>query len=229
MMNLLNKNLKFISSQKVLKFPQKNFFEKFYKKEKFYVQPKNINIDDMSYHEPSQPILFQNNKYNILTSQENTKIANVIQYGLIYPITLLSGYKLITSIFKFKIIGSLMWGAIFVYISRLSRGFGQNKYFMIKRIDLLDDGRTIEVFTYANKFKADIASIRKVTAEEAMYYAGLIGGTDYIPIIIRDEIFIIARSSEINDQEVFSAITGGSYIKLTKDKTVDKEDIIDIN
>jgi hypothetical protein len=218
------------SHKQLLKPSYKTFFDKLFKKEKnFYVKPHKVNPEDIKFYEPAEPLLFKEKAYLILDSPKDIKTANIIQYGLLYPGFFISGYKLITTVLKFKILGSIIWGVIFAYICRFIKGFNQNRYYMITKINLLEDGKSIQIHTFANKFTIDISSLRKVTHEEALYYTQLIGGTDYIPIVIKDDIYIVSKNCKIYDRALFNAITSGNYVKITEEKKVDKEDTIDIN
>jgi hypothetical protein len=215
------------TSRSLFKPRIKNFFENFFKKNKFYIKQHSFNPEDIIYYEPPDPLLFKEKRFNVLESPDDTKITNILQYGILYPSFFISGYKLITTVIQFKILGSLLWGFVFVYVCRLMRGFTQNKYFMINKLYLLEDGKSVQIFTGANKFIIDISAIRKVTPEEAMYYKTLIGGNDYLPIVVKDDIYILSRNCKIHDKDLFNAISSGNYIKLTG--KVDKEDTIDIS
>jgi hypothetical protein len=206
---------------------KKTFFEKIFTKQKLAVEIRKAVNEQKEFYEPPEALVFKNNRFSIIET-DDTKTIELVQYCILYPIVLVSGYKLLSNILRVKIIGSAIWGAIFYYSYRSTHSFVQNKFFLIKRINLLEDGKTVEVATYADNFKADIADFRKVTNEEAMYYATIIGGVDYIPIVIRDAIYILKRKCKINDNEVFNAVCNGKYIKLTQEKKVDKENIIDI-
>jgi hypothetical protein len=216
-------------STKLIKQSHKTFFfESYIKRNKLYVQHKKVSPELVEYFEPTEPVVFKDKKYIVLESPDTDKMSNFIQYGALLPLSMLSGYKLITSIINFKILGSICWGVIFTGITRLMLGFIQNKHFMIKVINLLEDGKMVEIETFAQKFNVDISDIRKVTPEEALYYSNVIGGNDFFPIVVKDEIFILSKGSLINDKTLFSAISNGNYIKLTQEKTVGKDDTIDI-
>jgi hypothetical protein len=207
---------------------RKPFLEKFVKKNKLYVQYKKIDPEMVSYYEPEEPIIFKNQKFLLLESNIGDFFNNIVQYCALYPATLGSGYKFLTCLLNFKILGTLIWGGLFTAIAKLTLGFSQNKFFMVQQIYLLEDGKTVEIITQADKFKADIADMRKVTPEEALSYAYLLGGNDFIPFVIKDEILVMSRDSTIIDKPLFSAISSGNYIKLTGDKTFGKDDTIDI-
>jgi hypothetical protein len=221
--------LKFgIRKNLVFKFTNKHFLEKFIKRNKIFVQYKKIDPEMIQYYEPEEPIIFKENKYLLIQSNFNSTMNNIVQYCGLLPATVISAYKLIKSIMGYRIFSSLIWGGIFLLSTRLIVGFTQNKYFMIEKMNLKEDGKSIEIITMADKFIADISDIRKITPDEALDIAVLLGGNDFVPIVIKDEVFIVSRNASVFNQALFVAISNGNYIKLTNEKKVGKDDTIDI-
>jgi len=212
---------------------QNNFFEFF---KKFGKKPKKMTDPESSsktedWFETEESLIFQDKKYPILKVQNTEKnIMKIYEYGLLLPLTLYTGYKFGFSLITLRPLKSIMWGGFFLFFARLLRGINTNKYLFILGIDLLDDGKSCLVTTAKEQMIIDVKSIRRLNQEEAVYYSHMLvqNNLEYIPIIIKKDVFLIFKNSSIFNREIFSAITSGKYIKVKEENLINKEDAIDI-
>ena len=208
-----------------IRISNKNFYEKFMKR-KWSHYDQYPTHKEIKYYEVKDPLIFKNGKYLILETTHKLP-SNLMEYGL-FTTSVISTYKLISNIIRFKIIGSLIWGAI---LAMSYKGFNYsvtNRFYFIKEIYLLEDCQTLEVVTLLDKFNVNVANVRKITEDELQYYVNLVGDSEFIPLIINNQTFAISRKSLVSNNDIFKAITHGYYIKVTDDRKVTNDNYIDI-
>lgn len=207
-----------------------NFFQNFKKKPQKMSDPESKTKSD-EWYEVEEALVFQDKKYPILKVQNTEKnVMTFYEYGILFPLTLFTGYKFAYSLITIRPFKTILWGGFFLFSARLLKGINTNKYLFILYIDLMEDGKNCLVTTAKEQVIVDIKSIRRLSQEEAVYYSHMLiqNNLEYIPIIIKSDVFLIFKNSNIFNKEIFSAITSGKYIKVKEDNLINKEDAIDI-
>jgi hypothetical protein len=225
-LSLKNKTNKFI-----IKISSKTLFTTGKtKKQIFEEYLKDPEDRKPEYFIPKDPIVFKDKKYPLLKVKSLQTTLFIMENLVFLPTMLFAFYRSIRSLLLFRPIRCIAWGAVGVLIMRYKYGIIQNKKFMISDMNLLEDGKTVEVKTYNNVvFNVDIFKIRRMTVDEALYFAQLIRNinTYYIPIVINKEFYIIEKTAAINDPELLNAVSQGQYISLDNENII-KKDTIDI-
>lgn len=183
------------------------------------------------WYEPSEPLFFVNKKLNLVKiSSDSHKSVERLQNFLLLPLTIFSGYKLVTNLIHLRPFRTLFWGLIFTVSFRSYRGISVNKNLIIHEINLLEDGTKCEIISNRETKIVDIQSIRQLNAEEIQYYLQMIGGSTngFVPIIIGENFYLMFKDSYVPNKELLLAVKAGKYIKIKEDNIVDKEDVIDI-
>ena len=163
-MNFL-KSSKYFNKKKIIITQIKyNFFSKAEGRVQKKIAPVNPEI---GYYEINTPIKFKENKFLIAKSDEKSLI-NFMTYGILSPLIIISGYKTISCVFQLKLLGGVIWGSIFGLCIRLLMGVSHNKRYIITEINLFQDGENLEIVTYIDRFKVDIANIRRINQEELL-------------------------------------------------------------
>jgi hypothetical protein len=225
--NTVNKRAE---KKQLIYIQQNNFFDFFKKKPQKMSDPESKSKSD-EWYEIEEALVFQDKKYPILKVQNTEKnIMKFYEYGILFPLTLYTGYKFAFSLITLRPLKTIMWGGFFLFSARLLKGINTNKYLFILGIDLMEDGKNCLVTTAKEQMIVDIKSIRRLSQEEAVYYSYMLvqNNLEYIPIIIKKDVFLIFKNSNIFNKEIFSAITSGKYIKVKDENLINKEDAIDI-
>ena len=214
------------SSNKLIKISSKGFL-------KFRGYFESLNLTSISkevevYH-INDPLVFENKKYTILevSSQTSNKL-NRINYFLVYPLCVFSGYSFISAILKLKFFSTMFWTFILYYSIRLQQGIVSNQKHIIKKINLLEDGKTCEILTNSCQFHVDINKMRKINMEEAMYMAKKLDSlkSNYIPIVLDTKLYLIPLVCSVIRPDVLAAVCEGKYIEF--EEIIDKDNTIQI-
>jgi len=207
-----------------------NFFQNFKRKPQKMSDPESKTKSD-EWYEIEEALVFQDKKCPILKVQNTEKNVMIFyEYAVLFPLAFYTGYKFAYSLVTIRPLKTIMWGAFFLMSARLLKGINTNKYLFILSIELMEDGKSCLVTTAKEQVIVDIKSIRRLSQEEAVYYSYMLvkNNLEYIPIIIKSDVFLIFKNSNILNKEIFSAITSGKYIKVKEDNLINKEDAIDI-
>ena len=211
-----------------LKMNQKNFFE-FKKQSTPFDQDYSEKKEKVEvWYETNEPLVFTGGKTPIVQATKSDKnLARRLRNYIVFPTMLFSGYKLATSVLVFKFWGCFLWGGLFFLTTRLYRGLTINKYYFVYNINLLEDGRSIEIFGEGAPHIADITDIRRLTPEETVFVLEMMpdARVAYIPIVVKEKFYLVFKNSKIYNAEIFKAICSGKYIKMresiNKDKSID--------
>jgi hypothetical protein len=238
--NSIKSNVKFIytknksinSNFSVYNVSKKNFF--FSNKDDFTEEVLKNKKSDMkeNWYETSETLVFQNGKYFVLkVHPREIKIVQVFEYLMLTPALLFTGYKFVRNLISLRPVRTVLWGAAFLVFLRIYQGAYVNKNYFIYELHLLEDGKRVEITKAKGKIVADINTIRRLTPEEALYFAQIMpdAHVNYIPIIVENQFFLIFKNSIINDKEIFAAITSSQNIKVKEENIINKEDAIDID
>jgi hypothetical protein len=215
---------KHLKVKHLIKFQNKSFYDKFFKRQWYGYDQVPINKEP-TYYQPSEPLIFKNGKYLLLDTKEKFP-AKVVEYALLGS-SIFCGYKLVSNIIRFKIIGSIIWTGLFLFLFKSFKDVMNNRYFFIKNVYLLEDLKTLEIVTMFDTFKINIMNVRRITEDELQYYAGLVGDSKFIPLVLFNQTFALSRNANIINPDLFKAVTNGKYIKISEDKKVD-DNYIDI-
>lgn len=188
----------------------KNTYEEFY------------NIDEQLHFENGRYLLSSSNTSEITTFRS-------FQMFLITPINMFFGYKLVKSMILLRPIKSIFWGLLFLGASKINYGIIKNLQHFIDKIYLLEDGQRTEFTLYVSqkKFITENIKIRKVNQKEVMFIMTLSPHIfdKFVPIIIDNKIYFIAKENDITNKPLFSAVMNGNTILMKRDKN---EKVIDI-
>lgn len=193
---------------------QKNTFFGF-KKNSDFIQPKTGKVEE---YEIEEKLPFIKGKY--LVSQSKTKeIRNYKAFQLfaLTPINIFFGYKTLKNIILIRPIRSIFCGILFLMISKVNYGIHKNLYQFIDKIYILEDGMRTE-FTFFNKRENLITEnikIRNVNQKEVMFILQMAPRIfdRFLPIIIDNKVYFIAKENDILNKPIFSAVMSGKYIK----------------
>lgn len=206
------------------KFQNKTFYDNFFKRKWNGYDKAQIHKDPIYYQSP-EPIIFKNGKFLLLETTEEVPTKS-LEYILLAS-TIFTGYKLLSKIIQYKILGTIIWGGIFSLLLKGFRDLFNNRYFFIKDIYLLEDCKTLEIVTLFDTFRINIINVRRITENEIHLHASLVGEHSFIPIMFYNQTFAMRRCANITNNKIFSAVTNGQYIKLSEDKKID-DNYIDI-
>jgi hypothetical protein len=218
------------TQNKFLKFSNKNYLGYKSKKTPFDVnytsKPKSKNIE---WFEVNEPLVFQNGKMTIVQASNSEKLLlKRLRLYVALPILILSSYKFAMALLSLRLGGSFIWGLITTLSYRIFSGLNQNKYFIIYHIELLEDGKQIIMTGESGSTTYDINDIRRLSPEETAYVLEMLPDSyyTYIPIVVKDEIFLILKNSKFYDAEMFKAICSGNYVRMKS--AINKDNAIDI-
>jgi hypothetical protein len=128
---------------------------------------KNKKEDYFDVHEH---LIFQEGKLPIITANDSDKyLANRLKNFIVLPALAFFGYNLTKSIIFFRPIRSIIWGSIFFITIRVYKGLSVNKHYFIYNINLLQDGKRVELLGEGEPLIVDIKEIRRLTPEETIY------------------------------------------------------------
>jgi hypothetical protein len=215
---------KHIKAKLFLKINNKTFYDRLIKRKWYGYDQVPMNKDPI-YYQTSEPLIFKSGKYMLVETKEKFP-AILIEYGVL-SLSVICGYKLISNIFKFKIIGSVVWTGLFFFAFKTFREMMNNRYFFIKNVYLLEDLKTLEVETMFDTFRINIQNVRRITEDEMQYYVGLVGDSKFVPLVLFNQTFAMSRNAIILNNDIFNAVTNGKYIKASEDKKVN-DNYIDI-
>jgi len=194
---------------------------------------QNNTKDDVGeYFTPSETLEFKNGKCHIIVADKSQiKLVNFFTIGLTVG-NVLFGYKFAKSLYYFSIFKSILWAIPLGICIRLSVGLNGNKQLIINAINLLENGKTLEIQALKTSFQITIGEMRIVNQIEAKIILANFSSNlynDYFPVVIRGVVYLLPKKLEINNKELLSAVMDGKYINLTDDdKKINKDDIIDI-
>lgn len=230
---------------KVLKFNPKKFFLRnistknfhifnFKKRNEFLLsiqrKGKFNNIENNSENKEaesdwitlSEPIIFKDNKFNVLIMKTEFERADKIsKYFIINPLILFFSYFSYLSIIKQKFLQLMLnsIGLTFFIQIRIAAKIFKKK--LIFEINLMESGKEIEIKTLDGEIlKFDIKDVRNSSEDfsiknEKFLKIALKNDKHYGNFIsLKNEIYIIPKSSSIFNTEIFEAIKNGKYIKM---------------
>ena len=224
---ILNNKVIRISNNNLFQRQRFNFFN-FNSSKPTFLDKNQRKVEE--FYEPNDELTFIDGRCLISESQTNQiRIFKYFQLFLVTPLNILFAYKFIQNLIYFRLIKSLLWGILCMMATRLNYGIHNNLYHFVDKIYLLEDGIKTE-FTFHNTKKAivtDNINIRKANQKELLFIINLAPNVfdKFIPIIINEQIYFLAKENEISNKGVFSAMMNGNYIKKCRDKN---EKIIDI-
>lgn len=208
------------------KLQKKPFLEKYYKGYFSTIVLQSIKNPEQ-YIDINEPVIFQNKRCNILKCDKGdpARISSNIFY-LSYPFMLLFSYKFALAIYNIKIIKSLLWSALLFYTMKIRIGIKSNQEYIIKEINILENGKTCEILTLKNSFEIDINKIRKINFEEGLFMTEKLESLKsiYIPIVLDTKLYFIPKTCNISRKDFLSIICEGNYLKfhdiLSDEKTI---------
>ena len=97
-------------------------------------------------------------------------------------------------------------------------------------MNLLQDGKRVELLGESEPLIVDIKEIRRLTPEETLYVNEMFPDARmaYLPIVVKDQFFLMFKNSKIYHKEIFKAISQGKYIRVKEDNIINRDDSIDI-
>lgn len=227
--SLQKRNLEVMKNHKhsnFIKFQKKSFLEKIYKG--FF---ESLNLESIQRPEEFatiyEPIVFENRRFKVLECDSSVpeKISKIVSF-IVNPLILFFGYKLAMGIYALGLIRSLFWTTLLFYFLRIRVGIKNNKEYIIKEINVYEDGKTCEIVTLKKSFDIDINKIRKINFEEAMFMKKSLDSlkVNYIPIVLDTKLYLIPLLSNIPRKDILGSICDGKYIKfqeiINNDKTI---------
>jgi hypothetical protein len=190
---------------------------------------KHINRVEEVY-QVDENLPFVDGKY--LLSSSNTNEVNTFRsfhLFIITPINLFFGYKLVKSVITLRPIRSLFWSVLFLGTCKVNYGIKNNLQHFIDKVYLLEDGNRSEITFHISRQKlvTDNIKIRKANQKEVMFITTMAPHIfdKFVPIIIENKIYFIAKENDISNKPIFSAVMNGNTILMKKDKN---EKVIDI-
>jgi hypothetical protein len=218
-----------INNKSIINFFKKKKFNPFGESNEYTEQIlKNKKEDYFDVHEH---LIFQEGKLQITSANDSDKnLANRLKNFLVVPATAFFGYKLGNSIIFFRPIRSVIWGLLFFASVRLYKGLSINKHYFIYNINLLQDGKRVELLGESEPLIVDIKEIRRLTPEETLYVNEMFPDARmaYLPLVVKDQFFLMFNNSKIYHKEIFKAISQGKYIRVKEDNIINRDDSIDI-
>ena len=232
-------SLKSLSDLKIVKLQKFNFnyfayFKQFYYLTFFDNVPPKQNLEN-NYYTTRQPFIFINGKLSLInTENSNLVISNknfiknlkVLLASMI--ICGLTAYYI--SCFKLVAICAISSVGVLIFTHQLHKTF----YRIVKQINLLENGKFVEIVTLANKFEVDIKNLNKPNKLQVatfnLFFPDLISFCE--PLIIEDDtnkgIYLIPSEKEIEyNKELINAIIHKSYV-IAKNKIGNNDNIIEI-
>ena len=198
------------------------------KNSKLLLQKSFLSLSRNKWYIPSQPIIFKNHLSPIIkNSHKSLFYIGDLLFSLISFSTFFKG---IASLIKFKFTKSFLWFGSCIYSTKYLMGATFNKRFFINGMSLYDCGTRVRMKMQSNIVKeVEIKNIRKLSIMEKKFFYSLpvFNQQKLIPLIIDDRIFLIRKSVNVLNKEIFSAILDGKKIKLNKRK-LEKDSIINI-
>lgn len=212
-------------------FSQKNFSKNILSVvcKRISSKEKNNTETNQDWYVPSEPLVFENSRMNLVqANSSDVRLQKILRNLICLPISVLSVYKLVFSIINFRIISTILWGIIATFSIKIIKGLDINNHFIIKNIDLMQDGRQIEISTQHMKKIFDIKDIRRLNTEETKFIMTKMPdfAISYLPIIVNNQILLVPKSGKFTNTQLFKEICNGKYIKLVD--IINKDDTIDI-
>lgn len=184
------------------------------------------------YFEVEEHLVFQNGKLPIISANSSDKsLAKRLRNYVVFPILALTGYKFVKSLILLRPFRSMFWGFSFYMSVRVFRGLNINKYYFIYSINLMQDGKRIELIGEGEPIIADMKEIRRLSPEENIYVAEMFpdARVAYLPIVVKDQFFLIFKNSKIHHKEIFKAVSLSKYIRVKEEQVINKDNAIDIS
>jgi len=175
-------------------------------------------------------LLFTKGKHNILKSNASFKrMLNLIKFGILSA-NIYCTYKSFKSLIFFRPIRTIFWGGLAFITFQMYNRTKNSVQYIIQSFFLYEDGKRIEVVSDVNKFITDISEVRKLRENEIIFFSKIMPGVhkQFYPLIINNQFFLIPKSVEISNLEVFNAITSGKYIKISEENKIHNKNTIDI-
>ena len=183
------------------------------------------------YFEVEENLVFQDGKLPIISANTSDKnLAKRLRNYVVFPIIALTGYKLAKSLILLRPFRSIFWGFSFYMSIRIYRGLDINKHYFIYGINLMQDGKRIELIGEGEPIIADMKEIRRLSPEETVYVAEMFpdARVAYLPIVVKDQFFLIFKNSKIHHKELFKAISLSKYIRVKEEQVINRDNAIDI-
>jgi hypothetical protein len=171
-----------------------------------------------------QPLIFTNGKLNIMNSTNSKTIKfNRINKNIFKSIAYCAPIGTAISLYSgYYILGSLL-GALWFVGGKINHNMIQNLSRIVMEMNLLEDGKTVEVITVLKKFTVDIKSLHK---PNKLDMANLLNFNPdivsiHVPFLIESgpdkSYYYLPPPSEISiNQEILNAVINRSYINVKK-------------
>lgn len=172
--------------------------------------------------------LFINGEYQIVTTKRFSKSAySLTLYGILYPLIVYSGVKVVYKLLALKIFGTCFYVLIFLGLNMMKSNLVQRSAHFVTELNLLDDGKRLKIVTMSKSFIVDISNIRLLKDEEKLayeaYYAERL--KNFIPFIINNSMYLLHSKAEVLNKEVLKNVSMGNYIQISSndenDETID--------
>lgn len=173
--------------------------------------------------------LFINGEYQIVTTKRFTKSTySITLYGILYPLIIYSGVKVVYKVLALKIFSTCFYVFIFLGLNMIKSNLVQRSAHFVTELNLLDDGKRLKIVTMSKSFIVDISNIRLLKDEEKLayeaYYAERL--KNFIPFIINNSMYLLHSKAEVLNKEALKSVSMGSYIQISSndgndDKTID--------
>ena len=177
---------------------------------------------------------FVDGKFCLLKFEKFKSKSELAFYVGINLFNVYAAYFTIKKFLKFQLIRGVLSLLVFLTISKISSSYSINRAVYIVDINLLEDGKRLEINVISEKIIVDISALRELDSLEKEAYAVKFKQSFYLkfyPIIINNQLYLINTKSNIYNKEIFDEIKKGKYISIEDDdnkNSKDKETIIDI-
>jgi hypothetical protein len=177
----------------------------------------------IKYYIPTKQVLFNNGRYTVFETDKYEKKITKIFNKVISIFTPPTFYFFIKNLYLIKPLSIIFWGISFYCAVNTFIASIQNSTHFIYELNLMKDGKHIELKKHFETSIEDISKVRRLTNEENLYFNDYFHAQElnFLPIVIDNKIYLINKKIIVNDKEIFSAISNGKYIELNKEKVMD--------
>lgn len=181
---------------------------------------------------------FVNGMYPIIKENIISKNSPYIKTAFYYSIAAFFGYKTISKFLSFQFVRGILYSGLLICSVIFLRNDRLIDDCYLYGMNLLLDGKRVELVFNNHKEIIDISNIRTLNMQEKTEFVNHfredIENSNVYPICINDHVVLISLSkkSNIYDREAFNFIKEGQYIEViddSEDDEINNDNIIDIN
>lgn len=201
---------------------------------KYDANLKNENKEkDYEYYTPKESLVFKNKKLTIVkANKELDRAARLYGAGMSLSGVIIA-YKIGMNMYFFSPLYVVLWACPALILSRFVRVYRDNRTIIIRSINLLDDGKTLELETLGGITIVKIGNIRKPKPEELVNLINFSSSgfvQNYAPLIVNDhQTYLIPKNLDESRKDILHAVISKQYINLNGgESTIDDSKVIDL-